>query len=86
DTIQNPGTDAVKAACAGKGPSCPLYQDGLAKQTRTNVLLGATAGAAAVTVVLAIFTRWKSAPADAPVEPTALVLDRGAAIGARGAF
>ncbi len=86
DTINNPGTAAVMMACAGKGPSCPLYQEGLSKQTRTNALVGATAGTAAVTVVLAIFTRWKSGAKPPPAEPTAIVLDRGAALGAAGAF
>ena len=88
DTINNPGTAAVKAACAGKGTSCPLYQEGLGKQTRTDALIGATAGAAAVTIVLAVFTKWKSTPKpdDTQPAPTALIFDRGAGIGARGVF
>jgi hypothetical protein len=85
DTQTNPGPDAVKKACAGQGSDCPLYQDGLAKQRRTNILIGATAGAAAVTVVFAIFTRWKSPKAPAAT-PTAIVVDRGAIVGAAGAF
>jgi hypothetical protein len=81
----------VKAGCVGKGTSCPLYQQGVASQTRTNVLIGATAGAAAVTVVLAVFTKWKSAPAapkpdETQAAPTALIFDRGGGIGARGVF
>jgi len=87
DTINNPGTAAVMMACQGKGPSCPLYQEGLSKQTRTNALVGATVGTAAVTVVLAIFTRWKrSGDAPPPAEPTAMFVDRGAVLGASGAF
>ncbi len=88
DTMNNPGTAAVKAGCAGKGVSCPLYQQGLASQTRTNVLIGATAGAAAVTIVLAVFTKWKSAPKPDETQPapTAMIFDRGAGIGARGVF
>jgi len=85
DTQNNPGAAAVMAQCVGKGPSCALYQEGLSKQTRTNGLIGATAGAAAVTVLLAVFTRWHGAKAP-PVEPTAFVFDHGGAFGAAGTF
>jgi hypothetical protein len=86
DTLQNPGTEAVRKACAGKGPDCPEYKLGLDNQLRTNVLIGATAGVGAVTVLFAIFTRWSSGkpiPKTA-VLPTATVLDRGAAFGITG--
>jgi hypothetical protein len=88
NTENSPGVAAVMNACHGKGPSCPLYQEGLAHQTRTNALIGATAGMGAVTVVLAIFTNWHGSGAvkTPAVEPTALVVDRGAAIGAAGVF
>lgn len=56
DTQNNPGPDAVRAACAGKGETCPEYEAGRSHQLRTNILLGATLGAAAITGVLAIFT------------------------------
>jgi hypothetical protein len=85
DTKNNPGAAAVMAQCAGKGPSCPLYQEGLSKQTRTNALIGASAGAAAVTVLLAVFTRWHG-DGSKHVEPTAVVVDRGGALGATGTF
>lgn len=92
DTQTNPGPDAVKKACAGLGESCPQYQDALAKQRRTNILIGAAAGTGAVTVVLAIFTRWRSrgqpasAPPAAALSPTVAVFDRGAVLGASGSF
>jgi hypothetical protein len=87
DTQNNPGVSAVRAACQGQGTSCPLYQEGVSKQNRTNALLGSTLGFAGATVVVAIFTRWKGAPsAVAPVAPSALVVDRGAGLGAAGAF
>jgi hypothetical protein len=92
DTETNPGPAAVMAACFGKGTSCPLYQTALGKQVRTDALIGATLGAAAVTVVLGIFTRWGGAKKPPPpVEPTAFLIDphapgHGAAIGAAGAF
>lgn len=58
DTRNNPGPDGVRTACVGQGTSCPEYQDGLAKETRTNALIGATAGAGAITILFAILTDW----------------------------
>jgi len=87
DTLQNPGADKVRQACAGKGPDCAEYKLGLESQLRTNLLIGATAGAGAVTVLLAIFTRWssgKEAPKTTAILPTATVLDRGATFGLTG--
>jgi hypothetical protein len=84
DTLNNPGAAAVKAGCQGQGTSCPLYQEGVSKQNRTNALLGSTLGVAGATIIVAIFTRWKGAPP--PAAPTALVLDHGAGLGAAGAF
>ena len=86
DTQNNPGAAAVKAGCVNLGTSCPLYQEGLSKQTRTNALIGATAGTAAVTVILAVFTNWHGAKKAPPAEPTALVVDHGAVLGAAGVF
>jgi hypothetical protein len=61
DTVNNPGTDAVKQQCAGKDDSCPAYKDGRSAQLRTNILLGATIGAAAITAVIGLFfTEWTS--------------------------
>lgn len=61
DTLNNPGTDKVKMACAGKGEQCPEYQQGLSAQTRTNVILGATIGVGVLTAVVGIFfTQWSS--------------------------
>ncbi len=92
DTKNNPGPDAVRSACAGQGTSCPEYQDGLAKETRTNVLLGATAGVAVITGVVGLFlTNWGGKPTppsstSAFVAPTGAIFEGGAALGARGAF
>jgi hypothetical protein len=58
DTVNNPGEDRVREECAGLGETCPLYEEAQSKELRTNALIGATAGAAAITVVLAIVTNW----------------------------
>jgi hypothetical protein len=87
DTENNPGAAAVMAQCRGVGPSCPLYQEGLSKQTRTNALIGVTAGSAAITVVLAVFTKWSGNKKKPPVEPTASIIPGAPpAFGARGVF
>lgn len=87
DTQNNPGTDRVKSECAGQGPDCPAYQDGLSRQRRTNVLIGVTAGLGVVTgVVGAFFTDWgggsKGPEQAAHVEPWVSL----GSVGARGRF
>ncbi len=72
DTQKNPGADRVREECAGQGENCALYQDGLKRQRRTNVLLAVTGGLALTTTVIgALFTNWKGAPEEkaARVEP-----------------
>jgi hypothetical protein len=93
DTLSNPGADAVRTACAGKGEACPEYEAGRAHQARTNVLLGATIGTAAATGLIGLFfTSWKgreaaSSASTAPrVLPSASVLPSGGALGAVGRF
>lgn len=85
DTKNNPGPDAVRAACAGKTSDCPEYAAGRAHQTRTNILLGATIGTAVITGLIGIaFTRWggkKKADAALTVAPTAVIVDRGGGAG-----
>jgi len=73
DTLQSPGTEVVRARCAGLGEACPEYQQGRDAQLRTNVALAVT-GALAVTtgVVGVFFTQW-SAPG-------------GGGVAVRGAF
>jgi hypothetical protein len=88
DAKNNPGVDVVKAKCVGLGETCPEYLEGRKKQTRTNIFIGATAGTAAITVVLAILTNWHgNKKASAPAaEPTASFTDHGAVLGAVGTF
>jgi hypothetical protein len=52
DTVNNPGTDRVKKECAAGDENCALYQDGRARQVRTNVLIGVTGGLAVATGLL----------------------------------
>jgi hypothetical protein len=84
DTMNNPGADAVREECRGQGEDCELYQEGQSKELRTNALIGATAGVAAVTVVLAIVTDWDGDPDPEKAainEPLPLWVDVGSAIG-----
>jgi hypothetical protein len=70
DAESHPGTNAVKTGCVGQGTNCPLYQQGLQAQLRTNVLLAATGGAAVVTAVIGLFlTHWSHAEASPPSQP-----------------
>jgi hypothetical protein len=52
DTVNNPGTDRVKKECRAGDENCALYQDGRARQARTNVLIGVTGGLAVATGLL----------------------------------
>ena len=80
DAKNNPGVDAVRSACAGKDESCPEYQAGKSAETRTNVLLGATIGVAAITGVIGVFfTQWSSSPKSAPATGGVTGLRFGAA-------
>jgi len=59
DTVNNPGTDRVKNECGTQGESCALYQEGLSKQRRTNVLIGVTAGVGVGTLLVGLLaTDW----------------------------
>jgi hypothetical protein len=88
DTKNDPGVDAVRRECAGKDESCPAYEDGRASQLRTNILLGASLGAAAVTAVIGLFfTDWHgSAPAPARATVGLAPSRDGAAVSLSGRF
>lgn len=73
DTVNNPGRQTVIDNCKGLGPTCPEYQDGIRAQTRTNILLGATLGTAAVTGIIgAFFTNWGGSKKAEPAASDAL--------------
>lgn len=83
DATNNPGVDAVRRACAGRDETCPEYQDGKSAETRTNVLLGVTLGAAVITGAIGVFfTQW----ARSPVSVGAAPLPGGGRIGATTHF
>lgn len=93
DTKSHPGPDAVKAQCVGQGESCSAYQDGLAKQKRTNILIGATGVVGLATAIIGAFaTDWSggdSAPKTATTGPTispVVNVADGAVVGAVGTF
>jgi hypothetical protein len=66
DTVNNPGTSAVRAKCVGLGAGCPFYVDGRSAQLRTNLLLATTGIFAVATAVVGMFlTQWPRAPAAA---------------------
>jgi hypothetical protein len=68
DTLNNPGSDKVKQHCDNHEPDCQsLYDEGRSKQTRTNILIGATAVAGVASIaVAAFFTDWSGGKSEAP--------------------
>jgi hypothetical protein len=64
DTVNNPGKDRVKNECGDQGESCELYQQGLSKQRRTNILIGVTAGVGVATALIGVLaTDWSGGKA-----------------------
>jgi hypothetical protein len=91
DTLNNPGKQAVDQACkVEKNDQCqPLLAQGAANEKRTNILIGATAGTAALTVVVAIFTNWggtRKAAAQRTITPIGGIDGSSAGLGVRGIF
>ncbi len=105
DTKNNPGKARVRAECIDDQgrpvftppTDCPAYRDGKDAEARTNILIGATAGVGALTVLVGAFlTNWqgdgdKAAKAARPktakrgVEPW-IGVGNGALVGATGRF
>lgn len=67
-----------------------LLDEGQQKERRTNVLIGVTAGMAATTVVLGVFTNWKGKPRETEAanrfEPSIGVGTKGGSIAFKGRF
>jgi len=75
DTQNNPGEEVVREACVGQGPDCPEFQDGVDRQNRTNILIGVTAGTAAVTLLVGtLLTDWGGSSDDEPAASSVRVL------------
>jgi hypothetical protein len=87
DAKNNPGVDAVRRDCVGLGESCPTYQQGKNAETRTNVLLGVTAGLAVATAVVGIFfTQWQEPVKKGSLAPFVGSGDGGGSAGVSGRF
>ena len=66
-----------------------LLEEGRQKERRTNILIGVTAGMAATTAVLGVFTNWKGESRDATskrIEPSIGVSTKGGALTIKGRF
>jgi hypothetical protein len=66
-----------------------LLEEGQAKERRTNILIGVTAGMAAATAVLGVFTDWKGESREAAakrIEPSVGVARNGGALILKGRF
>jgi tetratricopeptide (TPR) repeat protein len=65
DTVNNPGAERVKNECGNQGEACALYQEGLSRQRRTNVLIGVTAGVGVATILVGVLaTDWSGGKGD----------------------
>jgi len=66
-----------------------LLEDGHDKERRTNILIGVTAGMAATTIVLGVFTNWKGESRKASsrrIEPSVGASRQGGALAIKGRF
>jgi len=94
DAMNNPGKDAIKLLCAppNNNTDCPAYQEGLAHERRTNILIAATSVVGVTTVVIGLFlTNWKGDEPAKPDKKDAMLLPMlrvgdGVSIGAVGRF
>ena len=81
DTQNNPGPDKVRSECQANASDCQsLYNQGLDKQRRTNILIGTTAVLGVGSAVIGAFlTDWSGKKKSEPA-PEAARLDRGFSI------
>lgn len=66
-----------------------LLEEGRAKERRTNILIGVTAGMAVTTAVLGVFTNWKGESREVAtkrIEPSLGVTHKGGALSVKGRF
>ncbi|MFZ5890350.1 MAG: hypothetical protein ACOY0T_04710 [Myxococcota bacterium] len=88
DTLNNPGKDKIRDNCMPQDTSCSYYQEGLANQRRTNILLGATAAVGVTTILIGVLaTDWGGSNAapepDKPEDEYAVTLSKARARRAR---
>lgn len=87
-TANSPGINAGGSPTPAEEAQA-LLEDGRSKERRTNILIGVTAGMAATTAVLGVFTNWKKESretASRRVEPAIGVTDKGGAFTLKGRF
>ncbi|MDH3201812.1 MAG: hypothetical protein OEM15_13035 [Myxococcales bacterium] len=87
-TANSPGINASGSPTPAEEAQA-LLEDGRSKERRTNILIGVTAGMAATTAVLGVFTNWKNESregASRRVEPAVGVSNRGGAFTLKGRF
>ena len=90
-TLNNPGKDRIDQCVAPQCDKTPLVEEGLANQTRTNVLLGVTGVVAVTTGVVALFfTNWGGDTAQPEKKESRIMpvvgVSNGVTIGAVGRF
>ena len=73
DTVNNPGAERVKKECGDQGEGCALYQEGVSKQRRTNILIGVTAGVGVGTLLVGLFATDWSGGKQKPAQDTTAV-------------
>ncbi len=87
-TANSPGINAGGSPTPAEEAQA-LLEDGRSKERRTNILIGVTAGMAATTAVLGVFTNWKKEsrePTSRRVEPAIGVANKGGAFTLKGRF
>lgn len=87
-TANSPGINATGSPTPADEAQA-LLEDGRDKERRTNILIGVTAGMAATTAILGVFTNWKKesrGSASKRVEPAVGVTHKGGAFTLKGRF
>ncbi len=87
-TANSPGINAGGSPTPAEEAQA-LLEDGRSKERRTNILIGVTAGMAATTAVLGVFTNWKKEsrePTSRRVKPAIGVANKGGAFTLKGRF
>ena len=87
-TANSPGINSGSSPTPAERAQA-LLDEGRKKERRTNILIGVTAGMAATTAVLGVFTNWKGEsrePSAKRVEPAVGVSNKGGLLTSEGRF